>query len=205
MPVGSDTEYSVNVRVVAAANRRIPAMVEEGRFRLDLYQRLNVISLEIPPLRERRDDIPLLVDFFVKKYAEQYDRVVTAVDPRVSELLLRCTLDGNVRELENMIRRALAMKTEGDELTLQDMPAALLQRHARATGHDDEVLAKEVVESACNIIASGEMTLPRFIEECERLVLKQSIGRGDETHTDLSRTLGLSARTLYNKRRKFRL
>ncbi len=205
MPVGSDTEHPVDVRIVAAANRRIPALVEAGRFRLDLYQRLNVITLEVPPLRERRDDIPLLVDFFVKKYAAHYGKPVMQVNGRVYELLVRSTLDGNVRELENMIRRSLAMKADGDELTLRDMPATLLKGQTSTSRRHNEVLTKEVVEDACSAIKSGAMTLPRFIEECERLVLAQSIDQRNENHADLSRTLGLSSRTLYNKRRKYRL
>ncbi len=205
MPVGSDREYAVDVRVIAASNRRIPALVEEERFRLDLYQRLNVIALEIPPLRERREDIPLLVDFFIKKYAMHYDKPVARVGHRVHQLLSGCALEGNVRELENLIRRAMAFKTEGDELTLRDLPSAFLERHVQSLKSTNEVLTRETLENACNMIAAGRMTLPEFVDRCERVVLEQSIENGGENQADLSRMLGLSTRTLYNKRRKYRL
>ncbi len=205
MPVGSDLEYSVDLRVIAAANRRIPVLVEEGKFRMDLFQRLNVITLDLPPLRERREDIPPLVDFFVKKYAAYYGKPITAVDRRVYELLSRSALQGNVRELENAIRRSMAMKTDGDQLVLSDLPPALLESHAAAGTPKSEVLTTAVVENACALITSGAMTLPEFIEECERLVLAHSINDYGESHVDLSRLMGLSTRTMYNKRRKYRL
>lgn len=205
MPVGSDKEHPVDVRVVAAANRRIPALVEEGKFRMDLYQRMNVLMLDIPPLRERVEDIPLLVDFFLKKYAHYYANPVKHVDPRVCAVLAQSPLEGNVREIENTIRRALAMKTEGNDLELSDLPASLLERHAAPVKTDAPVFATEMVESACALISSGTMTLPDFIDECERLVLARAIADSKDSHTDLSRRLGLSTRTLYNKRRKYRL
>lgn len=205
MPVGSDTEHAIDVRIIAAANRRIPALVAEGKFRLDLYQRINVITLEIPPLRERRDDIPLLVDFFVKKYSKYYGKKVASIDKRVMEVLSRSALEGNVRELENTIRRALAMSTDGEELALADLPESILQRLVQPATPKTAVLTKEMVESACSLIATGAMTLPEFIDECERLVLTHAIAETDESHSDLSAQLGLSTRTLYNKRRKYRL
>lgn len=205
MPVGSDKEYQVDVRVIAAANRRIPALVEAGEFRLDLYQRLNVITLDIPPLRERREDIPLLVDFFVKKYAAQYNKPISRVDDRVFEFLSRCALEGNVRELENVIRRALALKTGGDEMHLTDLPRSLIAHYAKPSNPKRITLSDEVVSSACRMILDGVMTLPEFINECERMVLSHVIDESGQNHGDLSKRLGLSSRTLYNKRRKHRL
>lgn len=205
MPVGSDTEYPADVRIIAAANRRIPALIEDGKFRLDLYQRLNVITLDIPPLRERSEDIPLLIDFFVKKYASYYGRPISRVDKRVYELLTRCTLNGNVRELENTIRRALAIKVSGDELVLGDLPNALIEQHTKPARVTGPLLSMEAVETACNMIASGAMTLPDFIDECEKLVLAHAIVESADSHADLSKRLGLSTRTLYNKRKRYRI
>lgn len=205
MPVGSDREHSVDVRVIAASNRRIPALVEAGDFRLDLYQRLNVISLELPPLRERRDDIPLLVDFFVKKYANLYGKPIEHIDRRVYELLTDTSLEGNVRELENTIRRALAIKDHGVELTLADLPASLLARHGRQMVEQAPVIDTETIKNACQLITTGRLTLPEFIEQCERLVLAHTMKSNEMDHADLSRQLGVSTRTLYNKRRKYGL
>lgn len=205
LPVGSDKEFAVDIRVVAAANRRIPALVEAGEFRLDLYQRLNVIPLDIPPLRERREDIPLLVDFFVKKYVKQYDKPTTRVEPRVYEFLSQCALNGNVRELENVIRRTLAMKTDGDEIQLADLPEALLAKYAARESNKLTPLSDDIVSNACRLILDGVMTLPEFISECERLVLAHVIDETGHSHADLSKRLGMSSRTLYNKRNKHKL
>ncbi len=205
MPVGSDREHAVDVRVIAASNRRIPALVEAGDFRLDLYQRLNVISLELPPLHERREDIPLLIDFFVKKYANLYNKPIGRVDRRVYELLVDTSLEGNVRELENTIRRALAIKDHGDELTLADLPASLLARHGQNLVEQAPIIDRESIKNACQLITSGRITLPEFIEQCERLVLAHAMKTNEIDHNDLSRQLGLSTRTLYNKRRKYGL
>ncbi len=205
MPVGSDQEHAVDVRVIAASNRRIPALVEAGDFRLDLYQRLNVIALDLPPLHERQEDIPLLVDFFVKKYADLYGKPVRRVDRRVYELLADTSLDGNVRELENTIRRALAIKDHGAELTLADLPASLIARHGQHLVEQAPIIDKDTIKNACQLITSGRISLPEFIEQCERLVLAHAMKSNEMDHTDLSKQLGVSTRTLYNKRRKYGL
>src|SRR5690606_34083083 len=105
LPVGDDTERKVDVRIVAACNRPLPVLVEQGEFRLDLYQRLNVITLNVPPLRDRPEDIPPLVQFFLRRYAGYYPYPITSVDDRVYELLARSVGSGNIRELENVVRR----------------------------------------------------------------------------------------------------
>ena len=205
MPVGSDTEHPTDVRIIAAANRRIPALVEEGLFRLDLYQRLNVISFEIPPLRERREDITLLIDFFVKKYSRYYDKPIKRIEQRVYDLFTRAALQGNVRELENTIRRMLAMKTIGDEITLNDVPSSILAGYVKPVRREETLLPKEIVESVAGLIMSGALTLPEFVDECERLILGHAIEQNRDGNADLSQQLGLSTRTLYNKRRKHAL
>ncbi|MFQ5492013.1 MAG: sigma 54-interacting transcriptional regulator, partial [Phycisphaerae bacterium] len=111
LPVGSDVEQRVDVRVLAATNQPLATLVEQGKFRLDLYQRLNVLPLDIPPLRERPEDIRALVPHFVRKYVRYYGREIRRIDDRVYEFLAGCGLEGNVRELENTVRRILALKT----------------------------------------------------------------------------------------------
>lgn len=200
MPVGSDRELTVDVRVIAATNQRLAEMVKAQTFRLDLYQRLNVIQLEIPPLRDRPEDIEALVPYFVRRYEEYYGKRITRIDPRVYEFLSTCSLEGNVRELENTIRRILAMKTSGDELLLTDLPTNLRRQR---TGPADESITRELVEHACRMIERGQLTLPEFIAECERQVLAATVRKSKAPADILAHRLGLSRRTYYNKRRKY--
>ena len=204
MPLGSDDETEIDVRVIAATNRRLAACVEEGRFRLDLYQRMNVIALEIPPLRERPEDIPILVRFFLKRYADYYEQPIEAVDPQVIEHLTHCTLAGNVRELENVIRHMLAFKSSGSVLTMEDVPPSIAPTATNARRDQSGVLT-EMVKAACRLVETGDMTLPELVSACEKHVLRNSLERSQATSSDLARHLGLSRRTLYNKIRKYRL
>lgn len=204
LPVGADEEKPVDVRVIAATNRRLEAQVEEGRFRLDLFQRLNVIRIEVPPLSERPEDIPLLVRHFVKRYADYYPRPLAGVDDDALNLLMQQRLRGNVRELENVIRRTLAFKTRGDRIMVEDL-ASVLHDAGPAESTASAGLAREVVESACRMLGTGQATFTDVLDECERLLLSRLMEQSGRTHTDLARDLGLSRRTLYNKRKKHQL
>ena len=113
--LGSARTIQVNVRMIAATHRDLPTMIREGKFREDLFYRLNVFPIEIPPLRERREDIPLLVDYFVSKLARRMGKEISSVPPHVMEVLTNNAWKGNVRELANFIERAVIL-TRGDEL-----------------------------------------------------------------------------------------
>jgi transcriptional regulator with GAF, ATPase, and Fis domain len=121
-PLGSERTQKVDVRVIAASNRDLRQMVSEGRFQEDLYYRLNVIPIHIPPLRERRDDIPLLVEHFVAKHARRAGKRIDGIAPGVIEMLQRADWPGNVRELENTVERAVVLSTGpvigGDVVTM---------------------------------------------------------------------------------------
>jgi transcriptional regulator with GAF, ATPase, and Fis domain len=108
-PLGSERTEKIDVRVIAATNRDLRQMVSDGRFQEDLYYRLNVIPIHIPPLRERRDDIPVLVEHFIEKHAQRAGKRIDAVEPGVMEALQRSDWPGNVRELENTIERAVVL------------------------------------------------------------------------------------------------
>lgn len=207
MPLGSDDEVHVDVRVIAATNRQLAALVEEGRFRLDLYQRLNVITLEIPPLRERPEDIPGLVRFFVKKYADYCRQPIESIDPKLFDRLSACSLSGNVRELENVVRQMLAFKSGGSTLTLDDLAATHLKldENQPDAPRDNAAVLGEMIDAACRLIESSAMTLPQLISVCEELVLRNTLERRDVTSAELARRLGLSRRTLYNKITKYSL
>lgn len=203
MPVGSDVEYAVDVRVVAATNRRLPALVQEKRFRLDLYQRLDVITLEIPPLRERPDDIPSLVQFFVEKYSKYYQGEVVGVDPQVYDALAQCAMEGNVRELENIVRRALAFKEGGNVLELIDLPPSLFSDRGRSAASAE--LPREVIDAARRMIERGTLSLEDFVGQCEQSLLAELVNRKQSSYADLARRLSISRRTLYNKLQRYGL
>ena len=122
--VGSTRTQKVDVRIITATNRDLEEMVREGRFRDDLFYRLNVFQLVLPPLRDRLEDLPVLADFFLKKYGEKNRRGIIALAPEALQAFRRYPWPGNIRELENVIERGVIV-CQGNVLTLEDLPAAL--------------------------------------------------------------------------------
>jgi transcriptional regulator with PAS, ATPase and Fis domain len=112
-PVGADSPVRVDVRVLAATHQNLEALVEQGRFRSDLFYRLNVVTVELPPLRERLQDLPLLVHHFLRQLATSHSRDPVALDPEAEALLLAYSWPGNVRELQNVLERALVLAAQG--------------------------------------------------------------------------------------------
>src|ERR671938_251306 len=132
--VGGTKALKVDVRVVAATNRDLRAMVADGRFRDDLYYRINVLSIDVPPLRERREDIPVLIDYFLKKHTKNTSRLITGLTAETKKLMLDYSWPGNVRQLESAIERAILL-CEGDLITVEDLPLEVRQEaHPTAEG-----------------------------------------------------------------------
>jgi two-component system response regulator HydG len=123
-PVGSNRTQKVDVRIITATNRDLEKMVREGRFRDDLYYRLNVFPLVLPPLRDRLEDLPVLADFFLKRYGKKNRRGVITLTPEALQAFRRYSWPGNIRELENVIERGVIV-CRGNVLTREDLPAAL--------------------------------------------------------------------------------
>ncbi len=177
--VGDTMPIKVDFRAIAATNKSLERLVEERLFRPDLYYRLNVFTINLPPLRDRKEDIPLLANHFLEKLARQMNRPVQRLAPETLELLMRYDWPGNVRELENSIERALLMRREGD-LKPEDFPFQL--------------------HPAGPLIATG-----RRLEDVERAHIERILA---ETHWNLSkaaRILDIDRTTLYNKIRKYGL
>jgi formate hydrogenlyase transcriptional activator len=168
-PVGSNETVRVDVRVIAATNRDLAAAVEAGRFRADLFYRLNVFPLRIPPLRERRDDIPQLVMFFLARFAKAFGKRVERIEPATLEALVRYAWPGNIRELENVIERGVVLSS-GPVLELD--PALFVHTGARAL-----VSLPTVVPSEADVRSNG---LERTLADVERAhsvaALEQSHG-----------------------------
>lgn len=142
--VGGTTPIDLNIRIIAAANKNLKDLVKQGSFREDLYYRLNVVTICLPKLSERREDIPLFIHHFIAKANKAFGKEITDIANGVMDLLMRYDYPGNVRELENIIQHAVAM-TEGKELNLADLPSRL-HKLGQTTAFDEELLPLDEVE-----------------------------------------------------------
>ncbi len=138
-PLGSTRTVKVDVRIITATNRNLEKMVREGRFREDLYYRLNVFPVVLPPLRERQEDLPALAEFFLKKFSEKNRRNGISLAPEVLEAFRRYVWPGNIRELENVIERAVIV-CQGTVITVENLPGALQQQGGLLIGDEEQEL-----------------------------------------------------------------
>ena len=182
-PVGGVSEREVDVRIVAATNRDLEAEVEKATFRQDLYYRLNVIQIRLPPLRERREDLPLLVDHFIRKFSAEHGRNVVGAAPEVMSALMAYHFPGNVRELENMIERAVALATT-DWLGVDAFPNLVGLQGAQPCA------------SAIGNLPEDGLDLERHLEEYERTILIKALERTGGNRTEAARLLGVSFRSM---------
>jgi two-component system response regulator HydG len=179
VPVGAENPIKVDVRVIAATHRDLPTMVRERQFREDLYYRLNVVTIPLPALRERRHDIPLLIDYFLNRLSARHGRGPVAIDPAAQSRLLAWSWPGNVRELENVLERALVL-AELDVIGPEHLPDSI----------------RPVETSAASAVLPAAPVELLELEELDRRhvfhVLEVTGGNREET----ARILGISRRTL---------
>ncbi|RSL14617.1 regulatory Fis family protein [Edaphobacter aggregans] len=195
-PVGSDTEMPVDVRIIAAANRPLESLVREGRFRLDLYHRLNVVRLALPPLRARRADLTALILAFADRHAALYAPVVN-VESELLRFLESQPLLGNVRELENAVQRMLFLKTEGSSLCIDDW---MRQLRSDVTQQEVDLLA-DSASGVWQSIANGSLGYDQALQEIEKRVLQAAIAVPGWTRRKVAQRLHMSERALYYKMR----
>jgi two-component system response regulator PilR (NtrC family) len=192
--LGADRETAVDVRVIAAANRRLEPLVAEGAFRPDLYHRLNVIRLSLPPLRERGEDLASLVLEFARRYPDLYKRI-ESLEPELLQHLQACRFEGNVRELENAVQRTLFMKDDGDSLTRADWMRQ--ESDLPEAAHPDEM------PTAANllwiIMLRHELPFPELMRQIEGELLRRALRIGGKTRREIADFLNTSERTLYHK------
>jgi nitrogen regulation protein NR(I) len=196
--VGGSEPISVDVRVIAATHRNLEAMIREGKFREDLFHRLNVVCLQLPPLRERREDIPVLVQHFLRKYAADFGIESPAIAADAVAVLQADSWPGNVRELENMTRRLL-LAARGLSINADAVRQTLAARNAEAapTGHSFTAFAGGLLARA----QKGELqdAHARMVAEAEREVVTQAIMLAEGNQAKAARWLGLSRLTLREK------
>jgi DNA-binding NtrC family response regulator len=180
--VGSSRPIDVNVRVLAATHRDLEALIRGGRFRDDLYYRINVVTITIPPLRERREDIPLLIDHFLRTFGEKNNKTIRGLSRDAREVLLRYDYPGNVRELENVIERAVVLSRD-DVIDLGDLPLTISE-------------------------AEGDMeegSLAAAVETVERRMIREALAEAGGVQTRAAELLGISERVLRYKLKKYGL
>jgi len=180
-PVGSNTIIKIDVRIVAATNKDLYKEVQEKKFREDLFYRLNVVELKLPTLTERKEDIPLLVDHFIRRFNEELNKSIKGVDNDVMRTFLQYEWKGNLRELENMIERAILL-CETDYITLKDLPPHMQGNNKKTNNFDN---------------------LPDNLTEALELVEKQHITKilkeFDWNRVEAAQKLGIDTSTLYRK------
>jgi two-component system response regulator HydG len=183
-PIGSTQTIKVDTRVIAATNKNLEEEIKQGRFREDLFYRINVVTIKVPPLRERHDDIPLLADFFLKRFAEKNRRVIKGFTPRAMDLLMRYDWAGNARELENIVERAVIM-ARGDMITPMEFPENLKE------------LDQELKEARIDIAAG------RSLKEIEKEMILRTLEETEGNRTHAANILGISRRTLQLKLKEY--
>ena len=181
--VGSSRPIKVDVRLLAATHRNLEALVREGRFRDDLYYRINVVTIQLPPLRERREDVPMLIDHFLRGFADKNGKSIRGLTREAREALLRYDYPGNVRELENLIERAVVL-TRDDVIDLTDLPLTLEAQAAES-------------ESGAGLVAA--------VEGLERRMIREALAKADGIQTRAAELLGIGERVLRYKLKKYGL
>ncbi|MCG6945300.1 MAG: sigma-54 dependent transcriptional regulator [Deltaproteobacteria bacterium] len=176
--LGGTEQIKVDVRLISATNRDLVAAIEEGSFRSDLYYRLNVVSIHLPPLRERKDDVPLLAVHFINKYNVEFNKKFDRVDRKAMDFMMDYHWPGNVRELENVIERAIVID-QGPEVQVRHLPF-------------------------CNV-ESPPTEEPRSLQEVERIHIEKMLQRNDWNIAKTARLLNIDRSTLHKKIKKFGL
>ncbi|MFH1266613.1 MAG: sigma-54 dependent transcriptional regulator [Planctomycetota bacterium] len=207
--VGDTQTIRVDTRVIAASNRDLLEEVEAKRFREDLYYRLNVITIYLPPLRERREDIPELVGHFLRIYNEENNRHVPHVEPKAMEAMRAYDWPGNVRELQNYVERAVVL-APGDELTCDLLPEAVLGRKRPRIGRhraaDLQTLSSELVEHGLAAAGPEEDSLyGKIVSRVERELIAQVMAACEGVQVKAAARLGINRNTLHKKLKDYDL
>ena len=218
--VGFDREVAIDVRVIAATNRSLEEMIERGRFREDLYHRLNVLSVNIPPLRDRHDDLPPLIEHFLTKYQLLNQRGHARASSDFVEALTHVQLSGNARQLENIVRRALLNKVDDDTpLNLSDLSPAVWQYlsdegdlktnpkgDTQSSDRSSNLQQSDDAQSYfLNILDLNGWDLTKSLECCERSLLQCALQFTQGNQSQTARMIGITPRSVYNKVHKYKL
>ncbi len=187
--VGGTRAINVDVRILSASNRNLKEDVANNLFREDLFYRLNVINIEVPSLKERLDDIPLLANHFIEKYTEEEDKRKIELSPEVWKTFYTYSWPGNVRELENVIERGIVLNSEG-KITLEDLPASMVDFE-----HEFDV----------EKLVPGDMPLPKALERIEEHLIKNALARCNNVQAHAAKNLGITKSLIQHKMKKYNI
>lgn len=194
--VGGLEELQADIRVIAATNQDLAKLVAEGRFREDLYYRINVIPIALPPLRDRLEDIPLLAEYFLAKYAQQMEKSVSVITHEAMQLLMKHDWPGNIRELENVLERAVAL-----EVTAAVLPDSL-PNHIRGGSAND---AQRSVGPPSEALPDSGFDLEAHVQEIERNYIAEALKRAGGVQVKAAELLGMSFRSFRYYVKKYNL
>ncbi|MDP3940194.1 MAG: sigma-54 dependent transcriptional regulator [Deltaproteobacteria bacterium] len=194
--VGDATSRKVDVRVISATNRNLEAAVKSKQFREDLYYRLHVFPIHVPPLRERREDIPVLVEHFFEKYGKRDQKSVPGISPEALDLLQAYHFPGNVRELENEVQRVMALVPAGETIAPAQLSDKMKQASAQS-GDEQDVVAEEG--------AGWSGSLKERVQSFERTVIVRELNRHGWNRTQTAKDLGISLRPFMEKLKRYRI
>jgi DNA-binding NtrC family response regulator len=184
--VGGSELIQVDVRIVTATNRNLEELIDDGRFREDLYYRLNVVKINIPPLRKRKSDIPLLVDYFLKKYSAENNKKMTGISKEAMDLLMKYDYPGNVRELENIIEQSVVLG-RSDMISVRDLPMTVMGMRPESKKTDP----------------FGEGSFIERVEAFEKELIDQALEQVQGVQTRAAKILGITERHLRYKLKKY--
>ncbi|MDQ3801272.1 MAG: sigma 54-interacting transcriptional regulator [Acidobacteriota bacterium] len=211
-PLGEKAPIKVDVRVIAATNMPLEEKVADGSFREDLYYRLNVIRLRVPPLRERRSEIPPIVNYYLNQYSARFNKRDLNITPQTMDLLMVCEWEGNVRQLCNEVQRIVARAEDGETIT-PDHLSSDLKRSAvpipsfaapPSAGSNITPISSSFGASSFNISANGS-TLEEAVSELEKRMIREAMRRHNNNISRVARELGLTRRGLYLKLGRYQL
>jgi len=197
LPVGEEHEREIDVRVITGTNKDLSEQILEGTFRLDLFHRINVLSLHIPGLRFRKDDVTPLFYYFLNKHRSCYKNPITEVDSQVLSLLLRLDFKGNVRELENLSRQILFRKSFGNCIEMLDIPPEIIESAITPSFSREEEAAKRFLVEK---VEEGH-SLKEVLVKCEELLLEWAYHQAEGNRTEMARKLRTTTRNIFNKMR----
>jgi len=192
--IGGKKEYKTDVRIIASTNEKPEDLLGSKRFRKDLYYRMSVVNIEIPPLRKRKDDIQVLCDHFILDYNEKFDKDIRGIDTRVKKVFLNYDWPGNVREFKNCIESAFISNTKGNKIRINDIPKYILNRIGSAVDYKkDEVEFGE------------DLSLKDNVQKLEKKLIAKVLEKADQNITKAAEILKISRQSLYHKLKKYNL
>ncbi len=203
--VGGHETFTSIARILAATNRNLEQLVANNKFREDLFYRLNVVTIMIPPLRDRKEDIPLLVSYFIAKYSKKYGKAVQGVSENVIKIFIDYNWPGNVRELENAIARGVII-TSAPLIMEEHLPPELIKRIKKTTNQDAKISKKNTEPNSAKAEGEKEVTpLPEAIAKLEKEMIMKALEKSKGNKTKAAKMLGISRKSLFNKIRDYKL